>query len=389
MMNCPGKRIVGNTTVRIMVDGIIMNELYGNLMALCEGTEAFYFQDFLHNGDTYRIFNYRLATYSDFLLPGARECRGHTFRIPPGLQPVLVSLPMEKFFNIGENPMTMDLDFSRVVRVDDKRDGSLISTVWTGDGFILKSKGSLNSTQARDATNFLNSKPVLLNEVADLVNAGYTVNFEYTSRENRIVIGYDKPELRVLNVRENRTGKYLQLEDTRFTEEEWVDMYPVKVDDQWIEEAYNIVGREGYVLWFDDGEKVKLKAHAYVSLHKAKEAITNPRRLFEAVIMETSDDLKTMFLHDDIALMEIEAMEIKGKTLYNHLHKIVSEFYHANKELDRKEYAIKGQEVLKRDGVFSLAMNLYVGRDMGLKEHLLKNFKSYGIVDSASESIND
>jgi hypothetical protein len=113
-----------------------------------------------------------------------------------------------------------------------------------------------------------------------------------------------------------------------------------------------------------------------------KDQINNPRRLFESVIMEQSDDLKALFLADPLAIVRIEEMEEKAKSLYNRLHKLVDSFYNENKELSRKDYAIKGQSELRADGVFSLAMNLYIGRDMGLKEHLIKNYKSYGIVDT-------
>jgi hypothetical protein len=76
-------------------------------------------------------------------------------------------------------------------------------------------------------------------------------------------------------------------------------------------------------------------------------------------------------------------MEVKAKALYNRLHKLVDDFYQTNKDLSRKDYAILGQQELKADGVFSQAMNLFLGKDMGLKEHMIKNYKAFGIVDTA------
>lgn len=362
-----------------------MKTLFNDLMNLCASNEAFYFVDHVFMGDTYRVFTYRLASYSDFLLPGALECRGHTFRL--GETPELVSLPMEKFFNVGENPMTMNLDWEKVVRVDDKRDGSLISTVRVDGvgGFILKSKTSLSSQQARDAMALLGTDAYdcLSAALYKLVGQGYTVNMEYTAPDNQIVLGYKEASLRVLNIRHMEDGSYLPLEESGLSSDFLVDTFPVDVNDLWIDHARTLTGIEGFVLWFADGMKVKLKTDWYSNLHLQKEQVTNPRRLFESVLMEQSDDLKTLFLEDPQSIQRIEEMEVKAKTLYNRLHKLVDDFYQANKHLSRKDYAILGQQVLKADGVFSQAMNLYLEKDMGLREHLIKNYKSFGIVDTS------
>ena len=79
------------------------DELYTNLITLCDGSDMFYFADHVKDDITYRIFNYRIASYTEFLLPDALECRGHTFRLKPDGEPdALVSWTLEKFFNINE-----------------------------------------------------------------------------------------------------------------------------------------------------------------------------------------------------------------------------------------------------------------------------------------------
>ena len=65
-----------------------MKNLWNDLMALCASNEAFYFVDQTKDGDKYRVFTYRLASYSDFLLPNALECRGHTFRLDANDKPI-------------------------------------------------------------------------------------------------------------------------------------------------------------------------------------------------------------------------------------------------------------------------------------------------------------
>lgn len=77
-------------------------ELYNNLLILCE-EDSFYFADHELDGIMYRIFNYRIASFTEFLLPDALECRGHMFRLDSdGYADALVSMPLPKFFNINE-----------------------------------------------------------------------------------------------------------------------------------------------------------------------------------------------------------------------------------------------------------------------------------------------
>jgi T4 RnlA family RNA ligase len=100
-----------------------LNTLYADLMELCSKSEAFYFVDQTGpEGAQYRVFTYRLASYTDFQNRNAIECRGHTFRLD-GDKWVLASLPMQKFFNYGEHlGWGTDMDLSKIVTVMDKAD---------------------------------------------------------------------------------------------------------------------------------------------------------------------------------------------------------------------------------------------------------------------------
>jgi len=358
--------------------------LYDQLMALCDGSDVFYSQDHTYEGHTYRIFNYRLATYGDFLLPGALESRGHTFRLrTDGWPPVLVSLPMEKFFNLGENPFTMDLDLSKVIRVEDKRDGSLISTVRLpqyDDVVHVKSKGSFSSDQAKAAYTMLNYGDEYW-EFAKLlrsaIGSNYTVNMEYTAPSNQIVVGYTKAALTVLNIRDNATGAYIDPINFGFPAYWVADYQDREVDQTWLEMVEQETGKEGYIIQFDNGLKVKIKNDWYRNLHLQKEQVSQPRRLFEAVLHETSDDLKGLFAADPQSIQRIEAMEELVKREYNRLANIIDTFYTENRELSRKDYAVLGQQVLVPHGVFSQAMNLYLGNPHGLKDNMIKNYKKF------------
>lgn len=369
-----------------------MNEyqttLYNQLITLVATNEAFSKKDQELDGVIYRVFSYRLAGWSDFLLPGALECRGIMFELVND-QPVrLASMPMQKFFNDGEGGI--DHDYNTIVQIMLKEDGSLISTYLHQGELRLKSKTALLSDHAVNATRWLNlpAQASLKEQLYQLAIYGYTVNMEYTSPEPymRIVIGYQYPTLTVLNVRCNDNGRYLTKEELHYTtygavRNRWVDTFDIPEDGQaFVDHVNEEVGIEGYVIQLADGTLVKVKTHWYRALHFSKDSVTNPRRLYEAVLEETTDDLREMFSDDPYSLNLIDEMEAKVFKIHNHLVKTVEDYYEANKHLDRPAYAILGQKVLDNKA-FSIAMMKYTGKVVDYKGLLKKWYKDFGFKD--------
>lgn len=368
---------------------IWQQKLYDELMHLVDSNEAFYYKDFELDQSVYRIFNYRLSSYTDFLEPSALECRGVMFEVSPTLR--LASLPMQKFFNLNENPMTMNLDLSNIDEITLKADGSLISTYTdTHSNFYLKSKGSLSSDQAMAAMEFLalEQNAAFKEELRQLALANYTVNMEYTAPDNRIVIGYQEPQLVVLNIRNHFTGEYLDINpyfdsSTEIHKRQIANVFP-DAPAEFVANIPQMEDVEGYVVRLSSGMYIKIKTEWYLVQHRAKDSINSPRRLFEAVLEEATDDLRSLFFDDPYVLNRIGEMELLVDKLYNGTVKSIEEFYEANKNLERKYYAIKGQEELDRR-IFGLAMSKYLGRTVDYKAFLKKNYKSFGIKDEEPE----
>lgn len=377
-------------------------DLYNSLLETAENNEAFFYRDFIHGMAYYRIFDYRLASYTDFQLPGATECRGAMFELDMMSKDVkrLASLPMSKFWNLNENPFTMNLDLSTVQFVEEKADGSLISSYvhWTNGNTVpilrLKSKGSIESTQCVDAMEFLHQREnwYLYWDIRQLTVRGFTVNLEWCSPTNRIVLGYDKPQLRVLNVRNNANGEYVkknQLNDFPEVQKNWVSrLFDEEDVDQssvveFIDRIPDMKDIEGFVLHLASGQRVKVKTSWYLARHHVKDSINSPRRLFEAVLEEATDDMRTMFHTDSVAIQMIEEMEQKVGQIYNHTVDTVERFYERNKQSSRKEYAILGQQQLERK-IFSLAMQKYLGKTVDYKQWMKKHYRDFGITDEVN-----
>jgi RNA ligase len=360
-------------------------------MALCDGDEAFFYSDQVLTPKTrpghFRIFNYRLASYTQWLHPGALECRGVMFLMDSEFKnPMsMMSWPFEKFFNLNENPMTMGLDMNDVRSIQAKMDGSLISTFYFDGHVRVKSKGSLHSDQAVAAQRLLESPKwdALYNALEQHVMfMDHTVIMEYTAPDNRIVVPTEEPTLTVLAVRDNRTGKYVG-DLHGYMVEYMTDEIINDVGEDipaFIEDIPKMTGIEGFVLTMASGQRVKIKTDWYAALHHLKDSINSQRRLFECAVNDATDDLKAQFWDDLQAVAMINHMEAKVASIYNHMVDQVERFYQRNKHMERKDFAIKGQAELDKL-CFGLVMAKYSGKEVDYKATLIKHRKNFGIKD--------
>lgn len=367
-------------------------KIFNDLNRLCDSNEAFFFNDWILDDHIYRNFNYRLASYTDFCESSALECRGIMFEITEDGEPIrLASFPFEKFFNHLENPFTMDLDLSTIVEIADKADGSLITTYMHNDVLRVKTKGSLTSEQAIAAEAFLR-KPkntAFRNELLQAERTGCTVIMEFVGPNNRIVLPYMDAHLKVLGVRYREDGSYISFYDIdteHFPEilSRWTQIITVDDPEAYINSVDDMQGVEGVVFELASGQRVKKKCSWYLALHHTKDSINCPRRLYEAVLEEATDDMRSLFHDDPLAIKMISEMEEFVEVRYNHLVDIVERYYERNKEMERKDYAILGQKELNKLE-FGLAMQKYTGNDFSYKEVMKKRWKSFGLKDEKVE----
>lgn len=362
-------------------------ELYEKLMQLCVRSDAFFYKDFPadHPEKMYRIFNYRLASYSDFCLPGALEARGIMFLVDrAGGFDDLVCRPPKKFFNLGENPFTENLDLSNLIQCMVKEDGSLMSTyIHTNGDLKLKSKGSTGSDQCNDAMKWLAGHPAILADLKYLAVRDFTVNMEWVAPFNRIVVGYQEPGLVGLSIIDNDTGTVYDadelLDDLGLSAlaDIWVEQY-VYPEGELIQTIESMTGAEGIVGLTHNGVYFKMKCPWYLALHKNKDNVSNTRALIELILSEQIDDLKILFADDPAVLTKINAYESLISSVYNQTCGVVESFHKANENLDRKSYALAAQDFY-HDWKFGVQMSRYLGKpwETQVKEQIQKNYADY------------
>ena len=362
------------------------NTLFADLMALCDLDDGFYFVDQEVGEEMYRVFSYRMVSYTRFHeLPNALNCRGTTFLMTRDGRPVyLASLPPHKFFNLHEGGMNEVIDYENdVAGLMVKEDGSLISTYYSLRGEIgFKSKTSFKSTMAVAAQEYYDRNPTFASYI-DWLTTEYdcTVNMEWVAPDNQIVVPYVESKLVILNVRTN-AGPYLHRSEIEaHAKGLWVDYFEPEDKTAFIND---IVGMnaddsdtliEGFVLQMHDGGMIKVKTDRYCRLHHTKDNISNAKRLFEIVLRQEHDDLLALLAADPISVDRIKHMEEFVIPIYNKFIMTCELYYANNKHLTQKEYAIKGMADLTRVE-FSYVMSLYNKKLIDLLNYMCKNAES-------------
>lgn len=301
----------------------------------------------------------------------AAECRGLVFDRDGNI----AARPLHKFFNIGERPGT-EPDLSTAVRVMDKRDGSMVHTVWLDGQLLLKSKKVFKNAQTDMAWEWLRrpENEGALRMCEEYAAMGATVIFELTSPDNRIVVGYQSTEMRLLHIRDNVTGEYWPRHflhiGARTYGVETVD-YVKAMPEHAIDCLAAMKDREGFVFQFANGDMVKAKCPWYLNLHRTL-SFTRERDIAEAALEERLDDIKSALTTTGASLDAVNAIESKVKAHLVEAQRLVDATMAAAQGLDRKSFALqyKGHEH------FGMLMAAFTGREPDYRDwfrkHILK-----------------
>lgn len=264
---------------------INQHQLYTDLMAL---PDPFNHKDHTIDGQTFRSFCYALIGKPDMWThPGAKECRGHTFDITDESRPELVSLPMGKFFNLGEKLAPPTLCGAKFAMP--KLDGSLIMTYRRdgGCGFGLKTKMGFDNEMVEAAEAWLSDDQ--RTELSFWVFNDCTVCMEWTSPDNVHVVAQAESRLTVICYRCHRAGYTTWAPKFRSIDSVGVISVPSH------QGVYDAIGTEGVVIIDAEGSPVKLKSGWYLKRHRWADAPV--KNMVAAVMAGEADDLRAM-VHD-------------------------------------------------------------------------------------------
>ena len=170
-----------------------------------------------------------------------------------------VARPFGKFFNLEEHQPNEipQLPFD----VFEKMDGSLGILYWLNDKPFIATRGSFTSDQSQHATEVLYTR---YQHTFDKLDKTATYLFEIIYPQNRIVVDYGAmDDLVLLTVIDNETGTE-RIEDIGFQIVKKFDGINDLLELKALEEN----NKEGFVIRFKNGFRVKMKFAEYVKLHQ-------------------------------------------------------------------------------------------------------------------------
>ena len=299
-----------------------------------------------------------------------RECRGMLFY----KDGKIMSRRLHKFFNINERDETQfhAVKWSQPQVILEKLDGSMITPVIMPDGGIRWGTKMGITEVSMQAEKFVACHPQY-EQFARMVmvNLGFTPIFEWCSRKQRIVVDYPEDRLVLIAARNTISGKYFSL---RWLQE-YGEMYDIEVVKTYegsaqsmahlMDETRDAEGIEGYIIRFDDGHMLKIKAADYLRKHKTKDAISLEKNIISLLVNEQMDDVKAFMLEDD--RKRVEEFETDFFIGINQVVQSYDRYFDTviAHGLDRKRFALEWLPTIKAQDAFAggIVFGKFDGKD--------------------------
>lgn len=202
------------------------------------------------------------------------QCRG----LVTNSEGKIIARPFKKFFNYEEHKPEEIPNES--FEVYEKLDGSLGILFNYQNEWIMATRGSFISPQA------IKGRDLLEKYNYSRLHSDYTYLFEIIYHENRIVCVYDFEDLVLLGMIHTETGNEVNIHNTDNEDIRLGNMLNnlgfriVTLYKTW-GEGYDILkeeiskDKEGYVIRFKNGFRMKIKGEEYVRLHRILTNISN------------------------------------------------------------------------------------------------------------------
>lgn len=378
---------------------------YEQCLELCSGEEApFYESKMIVDGFNVSVFNYRLAQYKDFAnpIPDKPELKGHEMR---GLTFVFNKdgslfnryVLLEKFFNLNQVPESLYsvVKNYKIKFVNNKEDGSIASFIKLPNGKIVgKSKMGFDNDQADGINRVYKTNK----EIKSLVNWALDNNivpiFEYVAPNNRIVLRYPSEELILLRLRDNLTGKHIDIRD-HLDKVGSIRVAPFEDEihdlDKLIELTATQVDKEGSIVTCEDEHGrdffFKLKTPWYCERHGLlTEDLYREHIIIGYILDDKIDDILGQIPEDEKeAHIRINKIITIVKKALNDKSVEIEKMYqdYIKSGMSRKDYALLPREANPN---FSFVMSMVKADDMRKlsKEDILKY---YGTMDRYEKSL--
>ncbi|GAM23053.1 hypothetical protein SAMD00019534_062280 [Acytostelium subglobosum LB1] len=232
-----------------------------------------------------------------FLLKVRRECRGIIFDAATGK---LLSRKFHKFFNVNELLETKadKIDLSEPYILMEKIDGSMITPLlingavsWGSkkgattdlavkvDAYVTSCYATSTATTSSEDAAATGQKHRFNEFALEWLSNGYTPLFEFSSKNQQIILYYPEDNLRLISIRNIQTGEYVPYERLKQSALDYdipfigiidIKQHPSFSQITNMTQLVNVVRElkhiEGFVIKFDSGKHYKIKCDWYMGV---------------------------------------------------------------------------------------------------------------------------
>jgi RNA ligase len=358
---------------------------YEQAVELCSGSgkeATFYESKMVVDGFNVSVFNYRLAQYKDFAnpIPDKPELKGYEMR---GLTFIFNKdgslfnryVLLEKFFNLNQVPESLYsvVKNYKIKFVNNKEDGSIASFVKLPNGKIIgKSKMGFDNDQADGINRVYKTNKEVKSLVDWALNNNIVPIFEYVAPNNRIVLRYPSEELILLRLRDNATGKHIDIRN-HLDKVGSIRVAPFEDDvrdlDHLVELTATQVDKEGSIVTCEDEHGrdffFKLKTPWYCERHGLlTEDLYREHIIIGYILDDKIDDILGQIPEDEkeahIRINKI--IDIVKKSISDKVSEIEKAYEQFVKSgISKKDYAINHR---KNNSNFGFVMNMVKADDL-------------------------
>ncbi len=186
----------------------------------------------------------------------------------------VVELPFEKFWTFKQyiSDDLVLLNDNRIMqipqgkfRITEKVDGTMVTLYWVDEKPYLATQRSFTNVKAIEATKILYEK---YSHLFNTFNKRYTYVFEAIYPETKVLIQYgDTRDLILIGMIDKETGKPVPVQEIGFRIcKDYTPLYGNITDFDDLA-ALNLPNQEGFVIYFDNGDMMKLKFPWYKNAH--------------------------------------------------------------------------------------------------------------------------
>ena len=213
---------------------------------------------------------------------------------------------------------------SRKFRITEKVDGTMVTLYWIDNIPYLATQRSFTNVKAIEATKILHSK---YKHLFHLLDRRYTYVFEAIYPETRVLIEYgDMRDLVLIGVIDKNTGTPLPVPNIGFkTCIDYSSQYGDIKDFNDLS-ALNLKNQEGFVIYFESGEMVKIKFPWYIKAHSLLDGFMKYERASYWWYKDLSESQGVSL--PIITLGEIEKSLKKGDNMFLEIRNKIPQFYY-------------------------------------------------------------